>query len=80
MYCVYLYIDTHTYIVCVYVQLKSKVYRDLAESLMLPKEKKTCIKSRGVKTFEQNADVKMLFFSLNIIFFHLIMPFRSYRK
>ncbi len=42
----------------IYVQLKSEVYIHLAESLMLQKEKRY-IKSRGVKTFEQNADVNI---------------------
>jgi len=32
-------------------------YRRLKHSLMLQKEKKSCINSRGVNTFEQNEDV-----------------------
>ncbi len=36
---------------------------------MLQKGKKTWIKSQGVKTFEQNEDVYIFLFYLNIIFF-----------
>ncbi len=56
-------------------------YRRFKHSLMLQKEK-TCIKSQGVKTFEQK-ELKMcifFLFCLNIIFFHLVLPFRSYRR
>ncbi len=60
-------------------------YRRFKRSLMLQKEK-PCIKSRGMKTFEQNEDVyiciciRFFLFCLNIIFFHLVLPFRSYRR
>ncbi len=37
-------------------------------------KKKQCIKSRGVKTFEQNEDVYIFLFCLNIIFFYLVLP------
>ncbi len=46
------------------------------------RRKKICIKSQGVKTFEQK-ELKMcifFLFCLNIIFFHLVLPFRSYRR
>ncbi len=38
---------------------------------MLQKEAQ-CIKSRGVKTFEQNEDVLFFLFCLNIIYFYFI--------
>ncbi len=49
------------------------------DALMLEKEK-WCIKSWGVKTFEQNGKCTFFLFCLNIIFFHLVLPFRCYRR
>ncbi len=44
-------------------------------------KKKTCIKSQGVKTFEQNEDVYIfLVLPKYHIFFHLVLPFRRYRR
>ncbi len=47
---------------------------------MLQKEK-PCIKSRGVKTFEQNEDVYIfLILPKYIYFFYLVLPFRGYKR
>jgi len=59
---------------------KIHYYKRLKWSLMLQKEKR-CIKSQGCKLLNK---MKMCTFFLlclnNIFFFHLVLPFRSYRR
>ncbi len=43
-------------------------------------EEKTCIKSQGVKTFEQNEDVYIFLVLPKYPIFHLVLPVRSYRR
>ncbi len=54
-------------------------YRRLKRSPMLQKDK-PCIKSQGVKTFEQNEDVYIFLVLPKLSIFHLALPFRSYRR
>ncbi len=38
------------------------------------------LRARGLKTFEQNGDVYIFLFCLNVIFCHLVLTFRGYRR
>ncbi len=53
-------------------------YRRFKHSLMLQKEK-PCIKSRAWKLLNRMKMSTFFLFCLNIISFHLVLPFRSYR-
>ncbi len=55
-------------------------YRRFKRSLMLQK-KKTCIKSQGCKLLNRMKMCTFFLFCLHIIiFFHLLLPFRNYRR